>query len=76
MNQSDIMKQSEIMSFIEDDPETKGDDSLCQRALRKKWKCLIIYAFVLIAVCQIIERVDFNTIDLNFDNIKKFQETT
>jgi hypothetical protein len=30
----------------------------------------------LIAVCQIIERVDFNTIDLNFDNIKKFQETT
>jgi hypothetical protein len=56
------MSKHEIISFIEggrNAAATKVDESLCSRALRKKWKCLIIYA---LAICEtmilIMGRID------------------
>ena len=66
--------ENQLLNFIQEKP--KDDDTSIKRFFRRKFKCLVIYAFALITVCQTIillmERVDFNGLKERYDDIKDF----
>jgi hypothetical protein len=67
----------QLLNFIQDKPKTSNDDdTLVKRVCRRKLKCLVIYAFAIITICQtiilVMERVDFNGLKERYDVIKDY----
>jgi hypothetical protein len=72
--------ENELFNFIQDKPKTTNSpadaDTLLKKVFRRKFKCLVIYAFAIITVCQtiilIMERIDFNGLKERYDGIKDY----
>jgi hypothetical protein len=71
------INEDQLLNFIQDKPKTANEHDTClKKVFRRKFKCLVIYAFAIITICQTIillmERVDFNGLKKRYDDIKDF----
>jgi hypothetical protein len=58
------VNEDQLLNFMQDKPKaTNENDTLLKKVFRRKFKCLVIYAFAIITISQTIillmERVDF-----------------
>lgn len=77
----EILQIEEASNFLNDQKVEKNvDDTLCIRCLRKKFKCMIIYALLFIVIFQIvlfaIEKLSENNINLLFEKFIKSPNST
>jgi hypothetical protein len=71
------VNEDQLLNFMQDKPKTTNEnDTLLKKVFRRKFKCLVIYAFAIITICQtiilVMERVNFNGLKKRYDGIKDF----